>query len=367
MTAYSGQMRLGIIGCGAVSELYHLPAASGIRSLPITCLVDRNQERARLLARKFNVANVPASYTDCAGKIDAAVVATPNGSHKEITTWLLRHGIHVLCEKPLAVNVSEAQEMTKAQRESGCTLAVAFARRTYGNVQAAKAIIDEGVLGHIRRVKMSEGGGSAWPARTSARYDRPQSGGGYLIDTGSHLIDLLRFWFGGEVSVAEYFDDADGGVEASCEAKLFLQHEGPVEVTFHITAIEPSPICIVITGSCGSLVLKGNESIELLIGADQRASVNTFVPAVLRRSQAPVSGLECFRMQLEWFFESIQKKTTPLATATDGLEGQKTIEACYAKKQFRLRPWERCTVEKRHTAGLKNVLRSESKEGEFVQ
>ena len=355
MNSYPGQIRLGIIGSGAVSEVYHVPAASGIRNFSITCLVDRDQERARLLARQFNVASVLANYTDCLGKIDAAVVATPNGSHKEIATWLLRHGIHVLCEKPLAVNVSEAQEVAKVQRESGCTLAVAFVRRTYSNVRTAKAIIDAGALGNIRKVAISEGGGATWPSRTAYRYDRRLSGGGCLIDTGSHLIDLLRFWFGNAVSVREYLDDASGGVEASCEARLIVQvPEHPIDVTLQVTAIEPFPSRIEIVGSSGTLFLRRSESIRLVIDYNQKGSASVFTPEVLAQSQAPVSGLEYFRTQLEWFFESIQKKTTPLATATDGLEVQNTIEACYAKKRFRLRPWERCTVEKRHSAEINN-------------
>src|SRR2546422_8427823 len=102
-------MRLGVVGCGAIALEAHLPAAEKIRGVELEAVVDTDPVWTGKVARRFGARYALESYTDLVGKVDAAVVATPNWTHPEITCFLLEHGVHVLCEKPLALGVAEAE------------------------------------------------------------------------------------------------------------------------------------------------------------------------------------------------------------------------------------------------------------------
>jgi predicted dehydrogenase len=133
-----------------------------------------------------------------AGGIEAVVVATPHPFHRAMTEYAARHGIHVLCEKPIAVSVAEADSMIETCRASGVLLGVVFQQRTEPSRRTMKRLIDRGVLGELYRISMT------------VSYYRPQSyyeaaswrgtwkgeGGGILMNQAAHALDQL-VWMGG--------------------------------------------------------------------------------------------------------------------------------------------------------------------------
>ncbi|MCA1586824.1 MAG: Gfo/Idh/MocA family oxidoreductase [Acidobacteria bacterium] len=154
--------KIGIIGCGAATEKLHLPALATLRLTP-HLLVDPNLQRAQQLAEKFNVARVAETYESSIDGIDAAIIAVPHHLHARVSSDLLRRGIHVLVEKPLAPTEAECREVVEAARASGAVLAVGLMRRFLNRIEWVKSALDAGVLGPLQSFDIREGFVYRWP------------------------------------------------------------------------------------------------------------------------------------------------------------------------------------------------------------
>lgn len=141
-----------------------------------------------------------ADYHELLDRPDIQIinVCTPNNLHREHAMAAIRAGKHVYCDKPLALNAAEAEEMTTLARDSGLTCQVTFHNRFSPAVMRAKQMVDDGFLGEVisfRAVYLHSG--YTDPKRPiSWRMRREQSGSGALGDLGSHIIDLVRLLAG---------------------------------------------------------------------------------------------------------------------------------------------------------------------------
>ena len=128
-----------------------------------------------------------------AADVDAVIVATPNRNHPEGVLAAAAAGKHVLCEKPLAIDVASARKMVDACASADVVLQVGFNQRFWGQVQVAKTLLQSGLIGKVNgfRSIYSEKF-TAYPAMTRYRYDLAQSGGATIIDLTIHRIDLAR-------------------------------------------------------------------------------------------------------------------------------------------------------------------------------
>jgi len=214
---------LALIGCGAVSENFHLPALAKrpelMRSL---ILVDRDLGRARALKEKLGAAEAVSDHREVLPRIQGAIVATPHAFHHPLTLELVRAGKHVLCEKPLADNAREVDEIIAASREAGVHVAVNQTRRLFASSRAVQRLIAEGTLGEVREIDYEMGEPFVWPAATAAYFGVKAGGRGVLFDTGAHIVDLICWWLGGRPEVVDYADDSHGGTEAVAQITLRL-------------------------------------------------------------------------------------------------------------------------------------------------
>src|SRR5687768_3065184 len=117
-------LRLGVVGCGAVAELYHLPALLASTEVELVAFVDPDLARARRLADRAPGAEALTDVDQLAGRVDAVLVATPNAWHAPLGAPLLAAGVHVLVEKPMARTAAECDELLAAARAGGAVLAV---------------------------------------------------------------------------------------------------------------------------------------------------------------------------------------------------------------------------------------------------
>ena len=168
--------RVALIGCGAVAQLSYAPAlrvlsAEGL--LEVGALVEPNPESSRRLEAAFPDARVYRDMTALSeGAVDLAIVASPPRFHAEQTIRLLREGISVLCEKPMAPTSLEAESMIAASAAAKRVLAIGLIRRFLPAAQTIRAYLAQGVLGDVQAFHFTEGGRFRWPTR-SADYFRP--------------------------------------------------------------------------------------------------------------------------------------------------------------------------------------------------
>lgn len=212
-------LHLAIIGCGAVVEHFHLPAAQRVPEVQVVALADPDLERARELAGRFDIPRVAADYRETLAEAEAFLLATPPHLHRAIGEDILRHGKPLLCEKPLAPTAAEAEAMVQAAREGKTILAAGHNRRFAWNLEALRELLRGGGLGRVTAVHAEDGFPFNWPARTAYTFTRAQ-GSGVLIENGVHVLDTLQ-WLLGEAKIADYRDDALGGVESN--ARLVLR------------------------------------------------------------------------------------------------------------------------------------------------
>lgn len=186
-----------VVGAGWIAEHCHLPGYAGADGVKIMAIADLLPERANALATQFEV---PRTYTDWhemveREKPDIVSVCVPNVLHAEIALDAIAAGANVLCEKPLATSVAEAQRMFDAARSAGVLLMSAQNVRFRKINEAIKARIDAGAFGHIYHAEcfyVRRIGIPSWGSFTQKKL----SYGGALLDIGVHVLDLA-LWFMG--------------------------------------------------------------------------------------------------------------------------------------------------------------------------
>lgn len=189
----------GIVGCGRIGER-HARQISSVGELKAVCDID--YEKAVRLGAGYN-AKPYATLEELlsSSPIDVLAVCTPNGLHADHSVMALKHGIHVLCEKPMALTVHDCGEMIKAAERANRRLFIVKQNRFNPPVEAIKTAIDDGRLGKILSVQLS----CFWN-RNNEYYNSPWKGtraldGGTLFTQFSHFIDLL-YWMFGDVKTA---------------------------------------------------------------------------------------------------------------------------------------------------------------------
>lgn len=190
-------VRVGIVGLGM--GRHHIKAYQAVKDCQVTALCDTQADRLAAAAKEFGV---PHSFADAealfaCGLVDAVSIATPNFTHCPLTLAALRAGLHVLCEKPLAMNATEGSRMVAAARAAGRKLAVHFNHRMSAQAVTIARHVREGLLGHVYFARAAWHRRRGIPAGASGWFVRKQaSGGGCLIDLGVHVLDQVLFALG---------------------------------------------------------------------------------------------------------------------------------------------------------------------------
>jgi predicted dehydrogenase len=190
----SEKLKFGIIGCGAIANIKHMPALKSFSGkLEMTAFCDIELERAEKAKNEFGgpETKIYENYQELLKNksIDVVHVCTPNSSHSEITVAALRAGKHVLCEKPMAINGEEAKKMLDAAKETGKLLTIGYQNRYREDVQFLHDACEAGRLGEIYFAKAHAVRRRAVPT-WGVFLDKEKQGGGPLIDIGTHALDI---------------------------------------------------------------------------------------------------------------------------------------------------------------------------------
>lgn len=184
------KLKIGIVGCGGIARNRHIPAFQELNEITdIVAVHDINYDLAKNVAENNNIEFVMEDYQQMFELVDAIAVCTPNKFHAEISIVALNSGVHVFCEKPMALNKLECERMVEAANHSGKLLAIGYHYRFTDAAMTAKKAILNGAVGDplvIRTQALRRRKVPGWGVFTN----KLLQGGGSLIDYGCHLLDL---------------------------------------------------------------------------------------------------------------------------------------------------------------------------------
>ena len=244
------RLKVGVIGCGPVAQKGHLPGLMRSKSAKIEAIADIDEKALQKTAKKFSVPKTFTNYQEMLDTdLDLAHVCVPNHLHGKVTIDVLRKGINVLVEKPLAPTIREAEQMIEIADQEHVKLCEAKQWRYIPAIQKAHSLLTEGKLGRLIRATAQWHSDIplAW-SHANWYYDTSKSGGGIVSDIGIHMIDLLLL-FGGPVKrVTAAGGDFLGTMGFDTSVQALLEYEnggtgildvswvGPYANTFEIMA-----------------------------------------------------------------------------------------------------------------------------------
>jgi predicted dehydrogenase len=323
-------LRVAIIGCGAITETYHLPALTRHASLlQHLVLVDPELTRARALAAKYAAAHVAESHEMILDRIDAAIVAAPPSLHARIAMPLLARGVHVLCEKPLAESSVDATAMTEQAERSGVCLCVNNTRRAFAPLKHAKQLLESGVLGECVAIEYAEGSRFTWPTVSGFHFARTEGAKGVLLDQGAHVLDTICWWLGQKPAVVSCHTDSFGGPEGvalvalragACTVKIRLSWLSTLSNTYRIVGRRGFVEGEIWDWRHLKIALDGGRPRQLQVGS--------------------TTDYQDFgNLIIDNFLDTIQGRTTALIPARAVLPSIRLLEECYVCATRPPMPW----------------------------
>jgi len=231
---------LGLIGCGAFGR-FCLSAFSQLREVRPAAVADVVKAAADSAARDFGV---PAHYdpAELIARDDVQLVhiATPPGTHHQLVLAAARAGKHVLCEKPLAMNVAQADEMLAACREAGVIAPVNFVLRYNAVTEAVKAVIDSGALGRVLAARLTNCAADSNLPPGHWFWNREISGG-IFVEHGVHFFDLYRCWLG-DGDVMDAHTETRKGTSQEDRVMCTVRHAGGAVVSHYHGFDQAAPL-----------------------------------------------------------------------------------------------------------------------------
>ena len=198
-------INIGVIGCGKIAQVRHLPEYAVNPKCRIAAVFDINSERCREIAEQYQaVACASVEELLSIKEIDAVSVCTANTTHAQITIDALNAGRHVLCEKPMAMTYEDCERMVSLAKEKGLLLMIDHNQRLAKAHVAAKEMLERGEIGRILRFKteFSHCGPETWsvdPGSDVWFFDKSRAAMGAMGDLGIHKTDLIHFLTGSHV------------------------------------------------------------------------------------------------------------------------------------------------------------------------
>jgi predicted dehydrogenase len=320
---------VGIVGVGGIARLHRDGyLAAGIE---LVALADPYEPTLRARQREWSV---PRAYLDVEamladGDVDAISICSPTAAHAAATLRAAEAGVHVLCEKPISLDLEQGQAMIDACRRAGVVLQIGHQLRSHGAADLARAMITRGDLGRITHVRLRQA--HDWAGAREVRPSfatRASSGGGTLLDNGCHLMDLARF-FGDDVEEL-YARTATlkYAVELEDTAHVSLRFAsgalGTIEVAWTGTGWEEG---FWIYGTEGALEYTNRLGAPVLRHAYRRSPGTTWGDTDV--SEHRFAGDPPHSRHVRAFVEAIRGEREVICTGEDGLEAVRLVFAAY--------------------------------------
>ena len=326
------RLGIAIVGLGRLSLTQILPGFAQSRHVRVTALVSGEPEKARVIAAQYGVPEKNLysykTFDDIRNNpdIDIAYIVLPNAMHAEYTVRAAQAGKHVLCEKPMATTVADAQRMIDACRKAGRKLMIAYRCQYLPEFRALTDMVRNRTYGDLRLIETTNGQNNANNGQW--RHNKAMAGGGSLPDVGLYCLNAARFITG----------------------------EEPIEITARTTQPANDPrfreiedLCTFtlrfpsgVLATCGSgYSYHENRFLRLMaaeasIGMDPAYSYDNLTMQILRRDGMS-SALEQrrwaprnqFALEMDAYAEAIRTNAIPLTPGEEGLQDMRLIAAIY--------------------------------------
>ena len=293
----------------------------------MVAVCSRDKPKADAFAARHGAERSYDSFDDILAdpEVEVVHIATPNHMHSEQTIRAAQAGKHVLCEKPMALSVHDAELMIEACRKCGVKLGVGFQNRHHPAHRKARNLILSGAVGEIMFASVQYSRWQLDRGLTGWRADPGTAGGGILMGAGLHAIDLLRFLVGKEVE--EVLAATDEGqpnrpVEEIALSTLKLR-DGPYCTAASGRHIPRAYNDFVVYGTAARITGVGTVGTQLK--GELRIDGDSLISKMEFPSDVPIYG--CYRLQVEAFNRCIEEDCEPNASGVDGLEMVRIAEA----------------------------------------
>lgn len=327
-------IRVGVVGAGGIGR-HHLRVLTSLKDVSLTAVAEINEPLGKQVAEEFGI-RCYKNYLEMAEreKIDMATIALPHYLHSTVSVELMRMGVNVLVEKPMAVSVVEADTMIKQARKSDVKLGVVFQFRVRNTARALKQMVERGELGQLARALLlynvfrSEGYYLSAPWRGTWWGE----GGGVLINQGIHYIDLLQWLLGSrpltcQGLIGTFFHN----IEVEDLANAVVQFEGGVQAVMQLSTIDaPEDVSIDLRGDLGKAlftdgeltVYKNREPLKNWGASDPQKFMWAKPEHDVQRI-AVEDGTDPHQVVIQDFVSAVEEDRQPIVS---GDEGRKSLE-----------------------------------------
>lgn len=320
--------RVGIIGAGAIAQECHFPGYIKDRRTKVVAFAEPTMDRHYEIEERYGVTEGYTSYKDMLNNVELDIVSicTPNAFHAENAIAALDAGCHVLCEKPIAVNLREADRMIEAAKKNRKKLMIGFTHRLFTGPQKTKKMIDEKKIGKpfMIRIRFAHGGPYPSWAKNAWFYNPKLAAGGAMLDMGIHAIDLALWMFGPVKSVNAMARTLVKDIPVDDNALLQLEFKsgalGYIEVGW---TSQPGFAGVEVYGTEGSIICNYLKDLQLCEGkasAGKDSSVKWSV-----KDKTPTKG--GWDVEIKHWLDIVDGKEK---LVMDGLVGRNALEVALA-------------------------------------
>ena len=313
-------MRYAVVGLGHIAQAAVLPAFAHARNSRLVAIVSGDRTKRRAIARQYGLEHACPyeAFEGCLQHVDAVYIALPNSQHAEYTVRAARAGVHVLCEKPMAVTVEECQQMIDACAQARVKLMVAYRLHFEEINLRAVDLVRRGRIGVPKYFNSS----FSMTVRRGDIRTRREYGGGTLYDIGVYCINAARYLFRAEPLEAMAVSVNGGGatlVEVDESTAAVLRFSGGRVASF-VTSFKAGDVAAYrIVGTKGHLHV--DPAYEYAEGLAYTLTVNG------KATHKRIGKRDQFAPELLHFSDCIRKNRSPEPSGAEGLQDVRIVQA----------------------------------------